>query len=79
MPYYLYIVTVKEATNAKSLGYVDEFADFRTAKKEVKRLRTEAPLSEEQHYKIIFAADRSEAEQSLLEYREQPIAREWEK
>jgi len=79
MPYYLYIVTTQESTNSKSLSLVSEFDSFRTAKTEVKRLRAEAPLAENQVYKIIFAADQAEAEKSLKERREQPIAREWEK
>ena len=79
MPYYLYIVTSQESTDSKSLSFVTEFGDFRAAKSEAKRLRAENPLPDGQIYKIIFAADRPEAEKSLLEHREEPIAREWEK
>jgi hypothetical protein len=79
MPYYIYIITTQETTHSKTLDLVSEFESFRTAKTEVKRLRAEAPLAESQIYKIIFAADQAEAEKSLLEHREQPIAREWEK
>ncbi len=79
MPYYLYIVTTSESTGSKSLRPVAEYDVFRTAKNEAKRLRTEQPLEGNSIYKIIFAASREEAEQSLKEYREQPIAREWEK
>jgi hypothetical protein len=79
MPYYIYIVTTQESTNSKTLDLVSEFDSFRSAKTEVKRLRAETPLADNQIYKIIFAADQAEAEQSLLEHREQPIAREWEK
>ena len=79
MPYYIYIVTTQESSTSKSLTFVSEYDAFRAAKTEVKRLRAEAPLPGEQIYKIIFAADRPEAEQNLLEHREEPIAREWEK
>ena len=79
MPYYIYTVTTQESTNSTSLGFVSEFDSFRTAKTEVKRLRAEAPLADNQIYKIIFAADQAEAEKSLMEHREEPIAREWEK
>lgn len=79
MPYFIYIITTKESTNSRSLDYVVEFGDFRTAKKEIKRLRAESPLPDNRNYKIIFAPERVEAEKSLLEHREEPIAREWEK
>lgn len=79
MPYFIYIVTTQEGSTSKSLEPVSEFDSFRTAKTEVKRLRADTPLPGNRFYKIIFAADRDEAEQSLLEHREEPIAREWEK
>jgi len=78
MPYYLYIVTTT-AGGSRSLQAVDRFDVFRTAKNEAKRLRAEQPLDENSIYKIIFAATPEEAEQSLKEHREEPIAREWEK
>jgi hypothetical protein len=79
MPYYIYIVTGSETGNSKSASYVREYGNFKDAKTEVRRLRTEAPLEAHHVYKIIFAEDRAEAEQRLTEYREQPIAKEWEK
>ncbi len=79
MPYYIYTVTIQEPNNTKSLTLVSEYESFRSAKTEVKRLRAETPLADNQIYKIIFAADQPEAEKSLMEHREEPIAREWEK
>jgi hypothetical protein len=79
MPYFIYIVTTQDGSSSKSLEPVSEFDSFKAAKTEVKRLRVEAPLPESGIYKIIFAADRAAAEQNLLEHREEPIAREWEK
>jgi hypothetical protein len=79
MPYYIYIVSSNEAGTNKSAAYVSEFDNFKGAKSEVRRLRTETPLESSQAYKVMFAEDRAEAEQRLTEYREQPIAREWEK
>jgi hypothetical protein len=79
MPYYIYIVSSNETGNNKSAAYVSEFENFKDAKAEVRRLRTETPLESSQAYKVMFAEDRAEAEQRLTEYREQPIAREWEK
>jgi hypothetical protein len=79
MPYYIYIVSSNETGTGKSAAYVSEFDNFKGAKSEVRRLRTETPLESSQAYKVMFAEDRAEAEQRLTEYREQPIAREWEK
>jgi len=79
MPYYIYIVSSNETGTGKSAAYVSEFDSFKEAKTEVRRLRSETPLESSQAYKVMFAEDRAEAEQRLTEYREQPIAREWEK
>jgi hypothetical protein len=79
MPYYIYIVSSSETGNQKSASYLSEFDNFKDAKTEVRRLRIEAPLETSQAYKVMFAENRAEAEQRLTEYREQPIAKEWEK
>lgn len=79
MPYYIYIVTTNTASGSRSVSQVSEYESFKTAKNEVKRLRTEAPLAENQLYKVTFAEDSASAEKDLREIREQPIAREWEK
>jgi hypothetical protein len=79
MPYYIYIVSSTGAGKSKSASYVSEFANFKDAKAEVRRLRIEAPIETSPGYKVMFAEDRAEAEQRLTEYREQPVAKEWEK
>lgn len=79
MPYYIYIVTDTGTGAKKSVEHVSAYENFKLAKTEVRRLRTETPLNDDQAYKIIFAADTAEAEQRLVEYREEPIAKEWEK
>ena len=79
MPYYIYILTVKNQATAKSAALVNEFEKFKAAKSEVRQLRSEKPLDEGQSYKIIFADNQAEAEKKVTEIREQPIAREWEK
>ena len=79
MPYYIYIVTTIDTTTKKSVERVSEFENFKLAKTEVRRLRAEQPLQDNQSYKIIFAEDTAQAEQRLVEYREEPIAKEWEK
>ena len=79
MPYYIYIVTSHDTTSTRSVKLVREYENFKLAKTEVRRLRSETQLEETQAYKIIFADDIAQAEQRLTEFREEPIAREWEK
>lgn len=79
MPYYIYRVTTTDTGTKKSAEHVSEFENFKLAKTEVRRLRTDEPLENDQSYKVMFADDRAGAERLLLEYREEPIAREWEK
>ena len=79
MPYYIYIVTTIDTTTKKSVERVSEYENFKLAKNEVRRLRAEQALQDNQSYKIIFAEDTAQAEQRLIEYREEPIAKEWEK
>jgi hypothetical protein len=79
MPYYIYRVTTTDTGAKKSAQHVSEFENFKLAKTEVRRLRTDKPLENHQSYKIMFADDTAAAEKLLLKYREEPIAREWEK
>ena len=79
MPYYIYIVTSHDTASTKSVERVREYENFKLAKTEVRRMRSEEQLKENQTYKIIFADDTAQAEQRLTEFREEPIAKEWEK
>jgi hypothetical protein len=79
MPYYIYVVTSHETASTKSVKLVREYENFKLAKTEVRRLRSEEQLEDKQAYKIIFADDTAQAEQRLSEFREEPIAKEWEK
>ena len=79
MPYYIYIVSTTDTGTKKSAEHVSEFENFKPAKTEVRRLRSEESLEDKQSYRVIFADDTAEAEKRLLEYREEPIAKEWEK
>jgi len=79
MPYYIYIVTSHETASTRSAKLVREYENFKLAKTEVRRLRSEAQLEVKHAYKIIFADDTAQAEQRLTEFREEPIAKEWEK
>ena len=79
MPYYIYRITIKKDTSAKQLEFASEHGNFKTAKQEVRDLRASHQTDDDVIYKVIFAENQPEAEQQLLEHREQPIAKEWEK
>lgn len=79
MPYYIYIVTSLETASTRSVKLVKEYENFKLAKAEIRRLRGEEQLEDNQAYRIIFADDTAQAEQRLSEFREEPIAKEWEK
>ena len=79
MPYYIYIVTSHDTASTRSVELVRKYENFKLAKTEVRRMRSEEQLKENQTYKIIFADDTGQAEQRLTEFREEPIAKEWEK
>ena len=78
MPYFIFIVTSTES-NRKSATLVTAYANFREAQNEVKSLRKEQPLEENQIYKINFSPTEALAEKELTEHREEPIAKECEK
>ena len=79
MPYYIYRIAAGEETAGKQLEYTSEHDNFKTAKQEVRSLRAAQQADDNVTYKVIFADNQPEAEQRLLEHREQPIVKEWEK
>lgn len=79
MPYYIYSITPGDTPTAKTLDLINEHDSFRDAKQEVRALRIEQPSGMNHIYKIIFAGSQGEAEQRLLEVREEPVVKEWEK
>jgi hypothetical protein len=78
MPYYIYRIIPGETPTARTLEFTGEHESFQEAKHEVRSLRTAQPRDTDSVYKIIFAENRPEAEQRLLEHREKPIPKEWE-
>ena len=78
MPYYLFVVTSIDDRH-KTAELINRYEKFRDAKTEAKRLRSEQPLPDNQIYKINFSATEAEAEKAVTEYREEPVAKEWEK
>lgn len=79
MPYFIYKITSDEASGAKHLDMLREHDNFKSARQEVRAMRQTQESGDNAVYKVIFAADQAEAERRLLEHREQPIIKEWEK
>lgn len=79
MPYYIYKITTGAESPAKQLEFISEHDNFKIAKQEVRSIRASHQADDDVNYRVMFADSRPEAEQRLLEHREQPIAREWEK
>jgi hypothetical protein len=79
MPYYIYKVTPGDNPPARTLELVREYDSFRDAKREVKAMRSEQEPEAVHFFKIIFADNQPEAERRLLEHRDQPVVKEWEK
>ena len=78
MPYYIYKIIPGGTATSRTLEFTGEHDSFREAKNEVRTLRTAQPMDSGIVYKIIFAGNRPEAEQRLLEHRDKPIPKEWE-
>ena len=79
MPYYIYKIIPGETETAKSLELVREYEKYQNAKHDVRAMRADEPADSSHQYKIIYADNQAEAEERLLEVREQPIIKEWEK
>ncbi|HEB99667.1 MAG TPA: hypothetical protein ENJ05_09180 [Thiotrichales bacterium] len=79
MPYYIYHITGDPAGLVKNLDYQEEFDNFQDAKKAARARRAELGPDTEITVKVIFAANKLQAEELLMEKREKPILREWEK
>ena len=79
MPYFIYKITSGPTNLVKNLEKLEEYATFKEAKQKARGMR--AALSETDNYeiKVMFANNELEAEESLMEKREAPILREWEK
>lgn len=77
MPYYVYRITQGPTAMFKRLEAISEFDVFKDAQQFAKQARAEQ--TDSSVIKVIFAANKLDAEEKLQEVREQPILREWEK
>jgi hypothetical protein len=79
MPYYIYRINQGPTAIFKNLECVAEYADFKEAKSHAHQLREELAAGDSSQYKVMFAQNKLQAEEQLMENREKPILREWEK
>jgi methionine synthase II (cobalamin-independent) len=79
MPYYLYKIIPGPTDLLKTLEKIEEHDSFKEAKQRARSLRAEMTASENYSIKVMFADSELQAEEQLMEKREQPILREWEK
>lgn len=77
MPYYVYKIIAGPTAMFKNLEVLNEFDAFKEAQQFAKEARTQ--LAANASIKVIFANNKLDAEEKLMEVREQPILREWEK
>jgi hypothetical protein len=79
MPYYIYKITPGPTELTKSLEKLEQYDSFREAKHSARAMRAEAGEKDSFTIKVMFADNELDAEEKLMEKREQPILREWEK
>jgi len=79
MPYYVYRITPGPTALLKTLEKLDQYESFKEAKTHARALRADMNSEDNVQIKVMFADNELEAEEKLMEKREAPILREWEK
>ena len=79
MPYYIYRIHQGPTAIVKNLELVAQHDEYKQAKQQAKQLRIEQATDDASQIKVMFADNQLDAEEKLMEAREQPILREWEK
>ena len=79
MPYYVYKIGASVSQLVKNLDLVGTYDNFKEAKNFAKEQRMGLDKDDAAQVKVMFAENQLEAEEKLMEHREQPIVREWEK
>ncbi|MBI3561050.1 MAG: hypothetical protein HY080_04970 [Gammaproteobacteria bacterium] len=79
MPYYVYRINHGPTALFKNLELLQEYAGYKEAQQFAKDTRTQVDADPKITIKVMFANNPLEAEEKLMEVREQPIIREWEK
>lgn len=79
MPYYVYKIFPGATPLLKNVELDQEFEEFQEAKQRARTMRAEMEPGGGYTVKVMFAESRLQAEELLMEQREKPILREWEK
>lgn len=79
MPYFIYRILPGPSDLVATLEKLQQFDNFQEAKACARNLRAEQSVEDSSRIKVIFATNPLRAEEELLEKREAPILREWEK
>lgn len=79
MPYYIYKITSGPTNLVKNLEKLETFGSFKEAKLRARDMRARMDRGDSYTIKVMFANSELEAEENLMEKREAPILREWEK
>ncbi len=79
MPYYVYKISPSPTKLVSALEKLEQYDSFKEARQHARSLRTELSDADNCQIKVMFAESELEAEEQLMEKREAPILREWEK
>ncbi len=79
MPYYVYKITSGPTDIIKQLEKLEERDSYRAARDSARNLRAAMNKTDTYTIKVVFADSELRAEEMLMEKREAPILREWEK
>ncbi len=79
MPYYVYKILPGPTKLVSTLEKLEQYDTFKEAKNYARSLRAELSADDNTRIKVMFAETELEAEEQLMEKREAPILREWEK
>jgi hypothetical protein len=77
MPYYVYRIHAGPTAIVKQLDLLNEFEVYKEAQDFAKHTRAET--TDNSQIKVMFADNQLQAEEQLMEKRDKPILREWEK
>lgn len=79
MPYFVFELNKNSLGQVKDLNLLDQFETYKEAKNLARDKRKELNVKQPGDIKIMFAESQEFAEKKLMEHREAPILREWEK
>lgn len=78
MPYYVFKIT-QPTPVIKKLDFQQAFETFKEAKSFARDMRAELPLNAGITVKMVHATNQLQAEELLMEKREETVVMEWEK